>query len=362
MRARAVIAVCAVITALVGVACSDGATFDGSISQRRDAAPAAAPGIPGANDGPLDLDRFCSSNKTPDVCFVLVDATRAFSKPFVLGSKIALTVPDFCTGDGYFPELGGHTGSGCWGGLMYYDYYRPLEASGRLTPNPFTDRAAMLFKANGPWSGTSPTLTITGVTAPFIDAGRGATAYYSSPFSGSNEGTATDGTYLAITLDPTSFGPKDYRSRPVFTVTNRAVRVRVQNSATSVSLKAENVEGTGDRFLVDPVARSANAASIPGGASAFHGGYRAVSERSTFTISYRIADASGSTISSPGCPGCGARVVATFDYDPTSPTPTAASSCEVTNVSAIAVYTCKGATVSGDGELLTFTVNFREGS
>lgn len=351
---------------LVGSACSGGATFNGLSTERQplvmaEGATVGASGIPGGNSDDLDLDTFCRSNTNIDACFVLTNQTRAFTGPFMLGATIPLTVNRYCSGNGHFGELGGYAGSGCWGGIMYWDSSPGTSSVGRLTPNPFSGTAAMMFKSNGPWSGVTIELEIVPAD-PSIRSGSPAKAYFDTPFVGSNSGSGTDGTYLQSTLDGNSFGAKSYRSRPTYTITNRPVRIRLQNSAPNVYLKLDSTSSTSDRFVADPKGQSTNASLVPPKSNAFYGGYRAVSGRSTYTLTYRVTDSVGSMMPTPTCPGCGTKVTVSFDYDTGSANPAGSSTCTVTSISPNATYNCSGSSVAGGDDLLTFSINFREGS
>ena len=359
---------------LLGAACSGGATFGSRsgdvtgtvLAAGDDAGGVAATSVsaaPGQNTDVFDPEKFCDDGYKIQICFTMVNRTSAFSKPFVLTDRVPLTVSRFCSGNGYPAELGAFTCSGGWGELACYNR-TGVNCEGRLTPNPFTDVAGMLFVNNGANSGASPTLYVNGLGPPFATKGSPAKVYFSSPYNGSNEGNATSGTYIAAELDPTSFTASTWLTSPRFIFTDRPVRIRVQNSTPNVTLKSAQ-DPIATNFLVDPAAASANASSIGSFSSAFLGGYRAVTGSSSLILKFVIADPNGNTAATSGCPECGQAVTITFSFDGASKSanPADGSNCVVTNSTAIGQYQCSGpgTRVDGDDSVLTFTVDFREG-
>lgn len=383
----------AIVVAVLAGACSSGSTVYDSIGQRtnpgagRSAAAtdrgvyAYTPGeaIPGANDGPLDVNRFCGAVEganTMSTCFLLDNQTMGFVGPTppTTDKRLLLTVQRYGTSSEnralfgeYFP---GYFGAifGQWQNSNCGE-----SCPGRLTPNPFGGFAAMAFEPYSSKWGTNSSPKLIGVDPIFADSSPVTTSHSNYGY-GDDGSKCYPGDYFTCTFTD-EWKTQGYFQRPRFIITNRPLSVEVRNSigtsTTPVQLRLLSGPSV-TNMVLDPRATSSNSGAIDMRGTGFFGGYRSIQQVSTWQAMYQVTDANGSAVSNSTCRSCGTVITIVLRVNPTPGEKTVdgrtvketnfdGSICLVTNISSNTSLTCDAPSFNGlvDGSLVA-SVNIKD--
>lgn len=235
----------------------------------------------------IDADNWCLRPQDGDgatgfryvrnitVCQVMVNATKRFTGPGVLGGGVTIgVVKADCSGSDYTcRDVGGD----------YYGEVRGEGASARnvtdkgdryAKPNPFLVKSAIQFMPKKIWQGVTVRTYVGANTVPFALGQSQAQMYSSIPTSGSNKANCTNGAFVSCTLvTPQSAYESGSNLQFEYRFSNLPASIQIANSTGKPIRILGSSQGTaGTAFLIDPIAVQ-NIDRIPVGGSGLLGGY-----------------------------------------------------------------------------------------
>ena len=287
------------------------------------------------------------------VCQVMVNATKRFTSPGVLGEPATLGVvrADCSQNDFTCSDVGGsYKGEVRTEGASASNV--TLKGDRYATPNPFLTKSAIQFMPKSIWSGVEVRTYVGANTAPFSLSQSQAQMYSYIPTNGSNSANCVSGEFIACTLvTPSSAYESGSNLQFEYRFTNRPVSIQIVNgTGRNLKIVGAPLGTAGSAFLVDPAAIKGIDAIAPGG-SGYAGGYLGTSSDPSryWRASYCVE------LPSSGC----YQIDVSISLVEKDGQLTSDSKCTIATTDAVYAFRCEMLTPSGGDDGRFFTVNVK---